>query len=228
MKKNRKTLSSTVWTLILAATLLTGFPRKTPAQTTSPTNTPPTTTIAETTPAKATRNKRQFVSTNKKDWNIISSRCSGATITDSCAQAAIVKTTTECGGSARFFQRSSTAWQITNLVLILSSAAFTAVGASTTIANAKIFSTLGGTTGLGATTTTINANASADQTGLASVNTTLANFLTFLKTGAVPGESTQQGAAAAANTPPDNATIFKLAPVFAAQCEAAATGSSGK
>jgi hypothetical protein len=32
---------------------------------------------------------------------------------------------------------------------------------------------------------------------------------------------------AAVNTAPDNATIYKFAPVFAAQCEAAAT-SSGK
>jgi hypothetical protein len=34
----------------------------------------------------------------------------------------------------------------------------------------------------------------------------------------------QSAANPAVNTPPDNATIYKFAPVFAAQCEAAATG----
>jgi hypothetical protein len=123
--------------------------------------------------------------------------------------------------------------------MILASAGFTAVGASTTIANARLFSTLGGTTGLGSITTTINANSSADAAGLTAVNTTLANFLIFLKSGVVPGAIAPQptpsatdgtGATAppgAGNTSPDNATIYKFAPVFAAQCEAAAT-SSGK
>lgn len=176
-----------------------------------------------TSPAPATKNKRQFVANNKKAWDDLAATagCTGTTITDACAQTAIVLVSTECGGSARFFQRASTTWQVVNLSLILASAAFTAVGASTTIANAKIFSTLGGTTGLGATTTTINANSAGDQTGLTSVNTTLANFLTFLKTGAVPGAAATGGGSA-----PDNATIYKFAPVFAAQCEAAATASS--
>jgi len=174
---------------------------------------------------KATRNKRQFVANNKAEWEALAKgACSGDTVTDACAHAVIVQVATECGGSARFFQRATTTWQIVNLGLILASAAFTAVGASTTIANAKIYSTLGGTTGLGAVTTTINANAASDQTGLSAVNTTLTNFLAFLKTGVVPG---QQAGAAGAGTPPDNATIYKLAPVFAGQCEAAATGSAG-
>jgi hypothetical protein len=62
--------------------------------------------------------------------------------------------------------------------------------------------------------------------GVVSINTTLANFLVFLKTGNVPG-ATQQSAQQqqAGSTPPDE-TIYKFAPVFAAQCEAAATGSS--
>jgi hypothetical protein len=115
--------------------------------------------------------------------------------------------------------------------MILASAGFTAVGASTTIANARLFSTLGGTTGLGAITTTINANSSADAAGLTAVNTTLANFLIFLKSGVVPGAIAPPPAPGATepavNTAPDNATIYKFAPVFAAQCEAAAT-SSGK
>ncbi|HTB11155.1 MAG TPA: hypothetical protein VK752_06280 [Bryobacteraceae bacterium] len=180
--------------------------------------------FAQTTP-KFTKNKRQFVANNADAWKVLAATpgCMANPVTDACAQGAIVRVTTECGASALFFQRANTTWQIVNLGLILASAAFTAVGASTTIANAKIFSTLGGTTGLGATTTTINANSTGDQTGLASVNTTLAAFLTFLKTGAVPG-----AAAAGAGAAPDNPTIYKLAPVFAAQCEAAATGSSGK
>jgi len=146
-------------------------------------------------------------------------------ISNACAEAAIEQTASECGGSARFFQRSSTTWQVVNLLMIVASAGFTAVGASTTIANARLFSTLGGTTGLGAITTTINANSSADAAGLAAVNTALANFLIFLKSGIVPGTVNPQPASA--NAAPDNATIYKFAPVFAAQCEAAAT-SSGK
>jgi len=99
--------------------------------------------------------------------------------------------------------------------LVIASAAFTAVGASTTIADAKVFSTLGGTTGLGAATSLIAANTAGDQAGLASVNTTLGNFLKFVQTGG------------ANNAPPCNKDIYKSAPLYAAQCAAAANASSG-
>jgi hypothetical protein len=195
---------------------------------------------------KAPRNKREFVAKSHAEWTALNftGPCGGASsaggvISNACAEAAIEQTASECGGSARFFERSSTSWQVVNLLMILASAGFTAVGASTTIANARLFATLGGTTGLGAITTTINANSSADAAGLTAVNTTLANFLIFLKSGVVPGAIVQQpapsatdgtgatGPSGAGNTAPDNATIYKFAPVFAAQCEAAAT-SSGK
>jgi hypothetical protein len=195
---------------------------------------------------KAPRNKREFVAKSHAEWTALNftGPCSGASsaggvISNACAEAAIEQTASECGGSARFFERSSTSWQVVNLLMILASAGFTAVGASTTIANARLFATLGGTTGLGAVTTTINANSSADAAGLSAVNTTLANFLIFLKSGIVPGALNPQpassatdgtgatGPTGAGNTAPDNATIYKFAPVFAAQCEAAAT-SSGK
>jgi hypothetical protein len=187
---------------------------------------------------KAPRNKREFVAKSHAEWSALNftGPCSGASsaggvISNACAEAAIEQTASECGGSARFFERSSTSWQVVNLLMILASAGFTAVGASTNIANARLFSALGGTTGLGAITTTINANSSADAAGLTAVNTTLSNFLIFLKSGIVPGAIAPQPAPsameAAVNTAPDNATIYKFAPVFAAQCEAAAT-SSGK
>jgi hypothetical protein len=187
---------------------------------------------------KAPRNKREFVARSHAEWTALNftGPCGGASsaggvISNACAEAAIEQTASECGGSARFFERSSTTWQVVNLLMILASAGFTAVGASTTIANARTLATLGGTTGLGAVTTTIHANSSADAAGLAAVNTTLANFLIFLKSGIVPGAINAQPASGvtepAVAAAPDNATIYKFAPVFAAQCEAAAT-SSGK
>jgi hypothetical protein len=96
----------------------------------------------------------------------------------------------------------------------MASAAFTGIGASTTIASAKVWSTLGGTTGLGAATASANANVTSDQVGIASVNTTLTNFTTYIQTG-------KNG------NPPAAADIFKIAPLYGAQCMAAATSSAG-
>src|ERR1700733_440693 len=238
MKRNRYTPALSA---LLIGSLLASFSIDALAQQPAGTGSPP---------RPAPRSNRQWVANNKQAWANLNSDggiCSGATVSNACAQASIVLASSVCGGSARFFQRANTTWQIVNLTLILASAAFTAVGASTTIANAKLFATLGGTTGLGAVTTTINANASGDSAGITSVNTTLSNFLIFLKTGTVPGAlppqannppppanpqtpgdpppanppANQQNAG---NSPPDNATIYKFAPVFAAQCEAAAVG----
>jgi len=83
----------------------------------------------------------------------------------------------------------------------------------TSVANAKVWSTLGGTTGLGAVTSSINSNASTDQTGLAAINTALNAFLTFVKTGG-PNKG-----------PADNELIYITAPIYAGQCTAAATAS---
>lgn len=66
---------------------------------------------------------------------------------------------------------------------------------------------------MGAVTTTINANVAGDQAGLNAVNTTLANFLKYVQTGG-PG-----------NTRAANIDIYMSAPLYAAQCSAAANAS---
>src|SRR5580692_3072547 len=53
-------------------------------------------------------------------------------ISDACVQAAIVQVTTECAGSARFFQKAALGWQALEFGLLIASAGFTGVGASAT------------------------------------------------------------------------------------------------
>jgi hypothetical protein len=149
---------------------------------------------------------------NEEAWASVAKQCT--TVDDACAHAAIVEVCMECQASAKWFKKSTRAWQALGFGLVVASAAFTGIGASTTIANAKVYSTLGGTTGLGAVTSTVTANVAGDQTGLATVNTTLQNFLTYVQKGAN-------------NAGPSAADIYKSAPIYAAQCVAAATGSSG-
>jgi hypothetical protein len=122
----------------------------------------------------------------------------------------------ECSASAKFFKKDTRVWNIISFSMVLASAAFTAVGASSTLANAKIFSTLGGTTGLGAVTAAANTNVSADQGGLAALNTVNSTFLKFVQTG-----GTNSG-------PADNVLVYKSAPIYALQCTAAANASTGK
>jgi hypothetical protein len=165
-------------------------------------------------PVRNDKTKATFNDSNTKGWEWVAGKCSDPT-TDACAQAAIVEVSVECGASAKFFKKDTKIWQWISFSMVVASASFTAVGASTTISNAKVFSTLGGTTGLGAVTSTVNANVAGDQTGLATVNTALGNFLKYVQTGGTN------------NQPPANDLVYKSAPLYAAQCSAAANGSSG-
>jgi len=116
----------------------------------------------------------------------------------------------ECGDSAKFFKTGSETWKWIGFTLVIVSAASTAVGASATVANSKIWSTLGGTTGLGAVTTTVNSNVTADQNAVASVNTTLDSLN-----------------AAVANAGKDYDKIYLIASIYAGKCAAIANSSSG-
>ncbi len=157
------------------------------------------------------KNKAAMNKGNADGWKKVEDQCT--TINDACAQAAIVEVSTECGADAQLFTKDVKAWKWIGFALIGASAIFTGIGASATIANAKVYSTLGGTTGLGAFTTTINSNVTTDQGGVTAINTVLANFLTFVQTGG------------ANKGPADDTSIFKSAPIFAAECAAAANAS---
>ena len=115
-----------------------------------------------------------------------------------------------CGASAKFFRKGSESWQWIGFALVIVSAASTAVGASTTVANAKIWSTLGGTTGLGAVTTNINSNVTSDQNALNAINTTLGNLNTAATT---TGVSYDQ--------------LYLTASIYANECGAIANSSPG-
>lgn len=160
------------------------------------------------------RTKANFNQSNEAGWAWVAQNCTDATA-DKCAAAAIQEATTECSESAVWFKKDTRVWQLLSIGLLIMSAGFTGVGASTTIANAKVWSTLGGTTGLGAVTSTLNANVANDQTGLATVNTALAAFLKYVTTGGAGGGA------------PANDLIYKAAPIYAGQCTAAANASSG-
>jgi hypothetical protein len=129
------------------------------------------------------RSPKRFQDSIANGWAYVFNMCPSGQITDQCAAAAILMASNECSASAKWFKRDSRTWLYLNIGLLLASAIFTGVGASTTIANAKVWSTLGGTTGLGAVTSSVNANVSSDQAGVASVNATLASFITFATTG---------------------------------------------
>jgi hypothetical protein len=160
------------------------------------------------------KSKGDFRANNEDVWAKLWAVCGSGAVTDACANAAVFAASAECEASARWFKRGTRGWQAASILLTLASAAFTGVGASTTIANAKVFSTLGGTTGLGAVSTTMNANAASDQAGLAVVNSTLAGLATFLK-----------GTGTPTPTPPTASAIFQQARIYGAECAAAANGS---
>lgn len=151
---------------------------------------------------------------NAEGWASVAQQCTTTPVNDACAQAAIVEVTAECGADAQLFTKDVKVWKWIGFALVVASAGFTGVGASATLANAKIYSTLGGATGLGAVTTGINSNVTTDQGGLTTLNTVLTNFLTYVQTGGA-----NKGA-------PDAPSIYRSAPVYAAQCAAAANGSS--
>lgn len=134
-----------------------------------------------------TGSRAKFTASIQKGWDWINAQCSGTTITSQCAALAIEMASNQCAASAKFLKKDAKTWEILNIGLLISSAVFTGIGASPTLANAKIWSTLGGTTGLGAVTSSVNTNVTSDQTGLTSVNTALNDFITFVTTGATKG-----------------------------------------
>ena len=162
------------------------------------------------------QSRARFAAKTQKDWTkAVSGVCPGGanaptTVTAACAHAAIVQTDRACAESGKFYSKGSTAWQWISFALIASSAASTAVGASATVANAKIWSTLGGTTGLGAVTTSANGNVTSDQSGLAAVAAAQANFNTF-----VDSEYSKPS--------PNYERIYAEAPGYASACALAAT-----
>jgi hypothetical protein len=131
-------------------------------------------------------------------------------VTDACAAAAVATAAQQCSADATFFKHKVSKFQNLGLWLVLLSAAFTGVGASSTIANAKVYSTLGGTTGIGAATTQVNSDISSDQTALNGINSALSALEKLV---------TQSPA-------PTPLAIYESAPLYAAQCDAAASTST--
>jgi hypothetical protein len=138
-------------------------------------------------PKIKTKSVSAFNGSIQDGWTWVATKpCAQASpgnVTDQCAAAALLMASNVCSASAKFLKKDSQMWKIISVSMLVASAAFTGIGASTTLANAKIWSTLGGTTGLGAVTSSVNANVTNDQTGLASINTTLGNLITYVTTG---------------------------------------------
>jgi hypothetical protein len=163
------------------------------------------------------RSKEDFTKNNEKIWSALLASCSDlsdTTVANTCGTAAVFAASNECEASAKYFRKSAKGWTIATIALTGLSAVSTAVGASATIANAKIWSTLGGTTGLGAVSTTINSASTTDQSGLATVNGTLAKLQVFALGTCTPA------------TPPTGPTLFTQARLYGAECAAAANSSS--
>ena len=157
------------------------------------------------------KDKGDFVENNARVWSSLLAQC--GTVNDTCANAAVFAASAECEASAKYFRKGTKGWQIFSIVLTLASAGFTGVGASATIANAKIYSTLGGATGLAAVIPSLNANATGDQTGMTTVAATIAKLQSYaLGTGTSP-------------TPPTAAALFLQARLYGATCAAAANAS---
>jgi hypothetical protein len=134
-----------------------------------------------------TGSRGKFSDSVASGWAWVQTQCTEKPITDQCAAAAVSMASNECSASAKFLKKDAKFWEYLNIGLLIASAASTAVGASPTIANAKIWSTLGGTAGLGAVTASVNANTNSDQIGLTAINTTLNQFITFVTTGSTKG-----------------------------------------
>jgi len=211
------TRSFTALALLMLA-LLAGFSKDAfaqEAQTAQPAN------IAASLKRSNEKNKADFQTNNEKVWSAVTTICDAVDLTgpaltaanQNCINAAIFAANGECSASAKYFKRDTKKWQVFSIVLTLASAGFTGVGASATLANAKIYSTLGGTMGLGSLPATLNANANSDQAGLATVTSVLTKLQTI---------------AMSTGTPPVNPTpeqIYTQARNLGAQCSAAATSS---
>lgn len=160
------------------------------------------------------RSSAELAKSSSFGWQLVNQVCSANPATDTCAQASIAEVNLECTQSSQLFRKGSTTWTWINFGMVVASAAFTGVGASATIANAKVFSTLGASTALGSVATTATTNNAADQGGLLAINSTLDSFLKYIQTGAN-------------GQPAANQDIYKSAPIYAAKCTAAAA-STGK
>jgi hypothetical protein len=209
-----KTVSAMTVVALLIAGLLAVFPGETfgqdipNVQTASMTQAAALKTAVTRAPE---RKKGDFVANNAKVWSDLLAQC--GTVNDACANAAVFAASAECEDSSKFFRKGTKGWQIFSIVLTLASAGFTGVGASSTLANAKIYSTLGGSTGLAALVPTLNANATGDQTGMTTVASTIAKLQTYaLGTGTPP-------------TPPIAAALFLQARLYGATCASAANAS---
>jgi hypothetical protein len=212
--------------LFAGAALTTGIPLSTQAQAQSQAVNAEVQTESLTT--LMTRNvektKGDFNENNNKIWSKLLNACSppsATSVNDSCATEAVYAALGECEASARYFKKDNKGWQIVSLVLTLASAASTAVGASTTVFEPKIWSTLGGATGLLSGRTTLNGYASGDLTGLGAINSTINTLNTT-----VQGQSgSNTGSNTGANAKPDPLTLFRSARAYGAACASAANGS---
>jgi Putative Ig domain len=138
-----------------------------------------------------TRSRAKFSDSSANGWAWIQAQCTDTTISNQCAAAAVMMASNQCSASAKFLRKDAKSWQYLTFGLLLASATFTGLGAAGTIHGSttvpKVFSTLGGATGISAVTSTVNANVTSDQSGLASINTTLNQFITYVTTGSARG-----------------------------------------
>ena len=138
-----------------------------------------------------TGSRTKFSTSTRRGWLWLQSQCNTSPITDQCAAAAISMASNQCAASAKFLKKDTKSWQYLSFGLLMASAAFTGVGAASTLAGStvvpKVFSTLGGTTGLGTAVAAANTNVSADQAALESINSTLNQFVVYVTTGSPKG-----------------------------------------
>ena len=168
---------------------------------------------------RTNKNLKEYNEGNLVGWQYVNAVCAATSGTSGdaskeCAVTAIAEVNAECSLGSKYFKKSSKAWTMIGISMVIASAAFTGVGAST-LANAKVFAILGGTTGLGAVTATVNANAAGDQAALGQIRSTLDAFAKFVQSGGEKG------------APASNDLIWKTAPIVAGQCAAAANSSGG-
>lgn len=161
------------------------------------------------------KTRMRYIAINQDAWQTInnSADCK-PTPTVACKERVILQVTSTCTEFAQFYRKESAAWSAVGFGLVLASAAFTGVGASTTIANAKVYSTLGGTTGLGAVTSTAKSSSTNDLAGVTAVYAELGKFQAFLNSNKGTDTATYQ-------------TILEQGPVFAANCIMATPSTTG-
>jgi hypothetical protein len=215
---NKNTRSPMTWIILLIAGMLTASSIETFAQDVAPAQAQSqpqaqaqARALATLTARTPEKNKGDFVANNEQVWNNLLAECNP--VNDACANAALFAASAECEDSSKYFRKGTKGWQILSIVLTLASASFTGVGASTTLTDAKIFSTLGGSTGLAAAVPTLNANAAGDQAGMTTVASTIAKLQAYaLGTGTPPKT-------------PTAAALFQQARTYGAICATAANSS---